>query len=133
MMPNMKYFGLQMTMIEDESFDDTFTTLDLPELLSFAIAGGNLTRVPMMFTAPNLKDIRFAYHPLDYITPLAFAELPNLESLDLAGNGVNPTLDVLKKDTLIFEAKNFTNLGIFISILCTKKTTEISVNFTCII
>ena len=122
MMPNVKYFWLQMTMIEDESFDDTFTNLDLPELLSFAIAGGNLTRVPMMFTAPKLKDIRFAYHPLEYITPFAFAKLPNLESLDLAGNGANPTLDVLKRDTLIFQSKFFTNLSIFIfSILCTKK------------
>ena len=110
-MPILKYFGLQMTMIEDESFEDTFTNLDLPELVSFAIAGGNLTRVPKMFTAPKLKNIRFAYHPLDFITPFAFADLPNLESLDIAGNGAKPTLDVLKKDTLIFEANNFTYLG----------------------
>ena len=100
-----------MTMIEDESFEDTFTNLDLPELVSFAIAGGNLTRVPKMFTAPKLKNIRFAYHPLDFITPFAFADLPNLESLDIAGNGAKPTLDVLKKDTLIFEANNFPYLG----------------------
>ena len=64
-----------------------------------------------MFTAPKLKNIRFAYHPLDFITPFAFADLPNLESLDIAGNGAKPTLDVLKKDTLIFEANNFTYLG----------------------
>ena len=101
-----------MTMVEDECFDDAFTNLVHPELMSFAIAGGNLTRVPKMFTAPNLKNIRFAYHPLDYITPFAFSDLPNLESLDIAGNGANPTLDVLKKDTLIFEANNFTSLGI---------------------
>ena len=98
-------------MIEDESFDDAFTNLDMPELLSFAIAGGNLTRVPKMFTAPKLENIRFAYLPLDFITPFAFADLPNLESLDLSGNGANPTLDVLRKDTLIFEANNFTSLG----------------------
>ena len=112
MMPNLKYFGLQMTMIEDESFDDTFTDLVLPELLSFAVAGGNLTRVPKMFTAPKLRDVRFAYHPLDYITPAAFANLPNLESLDLAGNGAKPTLDVLKTDSLVIEANNFTRLGL---------------------
>ena len=111
MMPNLKYFRLQMTMIEDESFDDTFTDLVLPELLSFAVAGGNLTRVPKMFTAPKLRDVRFAYHPLDYITPAAFANLPNLESLDLAGNGAKPTLDVLKTDSLVIEANNFTRLG----------------------
>ena len=111
MMPSLRNFGLQNTMIEDESFDGTFTDLVLPEILSFAIAGGNLTRVPQMFTAPKLKNIRFAYHPLHYITPFAFANLPNLESLDLAGNSANPTLDVLKTDALIFEANNFTNLG----------------------
>ena len=110
-MTNLKYFALQKTMIEDDSFDDTFTNLDLPELVSFAIAGGNLTRVPKMFTAPKLKNIRFAYHPLDFITPFAFTDLPNLESLDLSGNGANPTLDVLRKDTLLFEANNFTSLG----------------------
>ena len=111
MMPSLRNFGLQNTMIEDESFDGTFTDLVLPEILSFAIAGGNLTRVPIMFTAPKLKNIRFAYHPLQYITPYAFTNLPNLESLDLAGNSANPTLDVLKTDALIFEANNFTNLG----------------------
>ena len=37
-MPILKYFGLQKTMIEDESFEDTFTNLNLPELVSFAIA-----------------------------------------------------------------------------------------------
>ena len=113
MMPNLKYFNLQRTMIEDESFDDTFTDLVLPELLIFSVSGGNLTRVPKMFTAPKLRDVRFAYHPLNFITPAAFANLPNLESLDLAGNGANPTLDVIKTDSLVIEANNFTRLGLY--------------------
>ena len=113
MMPNLKYFNLQRTMIEDESFDDTFTDLVVPELLIFSVSGGNLTRVPKMFTAPKLRDVRFAYHPLNFITPAAFANLPNLESLDLAGNGANPTLDVIKTDSLVIEANNFTRLGLY--------------------
>lgn len=112
LMPNLKYFRLQMTMINDASFDANFSEMSLPELKSFAIAGGKLTRVPKMFTAPKLTNIRFAYHPLDFITPFAFANLPSLEQLDLSGNAANPTLDVLKPNTLTFSSQNFTRLGI---------------------
>ena len=110
-MPNLQYFRLQMTMIQDASFEDNFSSMNLPELVSFAIAGGKLTRVPKMFTAPKLIFVRFAYHPLEYITPFAFFHLQSLEILDLAANGENPTLDVLQSNTLAFSAEHFSELG----------------------
>ena len=91
--------------------DSNFSELVLPELESLHFAGGSLTKVPILPEAPKLREVRFAYHPLEFITPFAFDHLPSLESLDLAGNGVDDTLNILKSNTLSFKAKNFTKLG----------------------
>ena len=93
------------------SFDQSFESLNLPELVAFNIAGGTLTKVPKMFNAPKLRNVRFAYHPLEYITPFAFDSLPSLESLDLSGNAANPSLSILKANSLAFTSSNFTKLG----------------------
>ena len=100
-----------MAMIDDSSFDESFQELSLPELEAFHVIGGNLTRVPKMFTAPKLREVRFAYNPLDYITPFAFANLPSLENLDLSGNAANPTMQILKENTLSINSSNFSKLG----------------------
>ena len=69
-----------------------------------------LTHVPKLCIAPKLREVRFAYHPLATIEPYAFQHLPNLESLDLAGNGVESTLKVLETDVLAMKAANFSIL-----------------------
>ena len=111
-MPQLRYFMLQTTKIKDSMFQDSnFSKLVLPELEYLRFTGGLLTQIPKFPEAPKLHDVRFAYHPLEFITPFAFDHLPSLESLDLAGNGINDTLNILRSDALSFKAKNFTKLG----------------------
>ena len=111
-MPQLRWFMLQMTQIQDSMFQDSnFSELVLPELESLQFTGGLLTKVPLFPEAPKLRNVRFAYQPLEFITPFAFDHLISLETLDLAGNGVNATLNILKSNTLSFKAKNFTKLG----------------------
>ena len=57
-----------------------------------------------------LKEIRFSYQPLKEIAPLAFTSLPNLETLDLAGNFVDQSLTSLDSDSLAFVSSNFQKL-----------------------
>ena len=57
-----------------------------------------------------LKEIRFSYQPLKEIAPFAFTSLPNLESLDLAGNFVDQPLTSLDSDALAFVSSNFQKL-----------------------
>ena len=77
---------------------------------NLSIIGGMLTHIPKLCVAPKLKDIRFAYQPLASIEPNAFKHLPSLESLDLAGNGAEPTMRVLQTDALSMSAVNFSSL-----------------------
>ena len=70
-----------------------------------------LTNVPKLCIAPKLKHIRFAYHPLSTIETNAFNHLPSLETLDMAGNGVEPTLNMLSTDALALTATNFSKLS----------------------
>ena len=70
-----------------------------------------MTHIPKMCQAPNLKSIRFAYHPLASIELKAFDHLPNLQSLDLAGNAVIVPMTTILADTLSMSASfNFSNL-----------------------
>ena len=79
-MPQLRWFMLQMTQIQDSMFQDSnFSELVLPELEYLHFTGGSLTKVPIFPEAPKLRNVRFAYHPLDFITPFAFDHLISLD------------------------------------------------------
>ena len=64
-----------------------------------------------MCQAPNLQQIRLAYHPIASIEPKAFDHLPNLQELDLAGNVVIQPMTMLLTDTLsMTSSRNFSKL-----------------------
>ena len=79
-------------------------------LESLQFTAGSLTKLPKFPIAPMLKEIRFSYQPLKEIAPFAFTSLPNLESLDLAGNFVDQPLTLLDPDALAFVSSNFQKL-----------------------
>jgi len=116
--PNLKWFMLQSTMLSDTTFEKkpAFSDLVLPNIEYLHFAGGMLTHIPKLCIAPNLREIRFAYNPIASIEIKAFDHLPNLEILDIEGNGesvpgIEQTLEVLRTDSLAMSsAVNFSTL-----------------------
>ena len=65
-----------------------------------------------MCKAPNLKNIRLAYHPITSIEPYAFDHLQSLHWLDLSGNAVEQPMDLMTTHSLsMTSATNFSELS----------------------